>query len=215
MSHITPDRCAEFASGTGTGPLTLLGAAATDMRTFLQAGAVNGDTAWAFIQNVDVPTEWEIVRITYSPGGVTRSYVTGRSVVAGGLTSLFPFSAGTKSVTVVSPGFLGFREATGTPAISGGALALDWSAYSSFQINNNGNAAVSISGLDAGKGQTVSLLIKGDGTARTWTWPTVTFPDGVPTLTATSGRYDLITLTSFDGVNVFGLTVRQNMNLPF
>lgn len=64
-----------------------------------------------------------------------------------------------------------------------------------------------------GKLGTITMILTADGTSRTITWPgSVVWPGGVaPTMTATNGKRDIITLiTTNAGTTWFGIVVGQN-----
>lgn len=98
MAHRKLDGVQQIATGTGTGALTLLGATSGLYRTMQDAGMTDDDTGYFRIQHETLPLEWEIVRVVYSSGAITRSFDTASKSATG---SLINFSAGNKIVSLV------------------------------------------------------------------------------------------------------------------
>lgn len=97
MALVLADRVKETSTTTGTGTITLAGAAVG-----FQSFAVIGDsnTTYYSIQNQGT-SEWEVGIGTYTSSGTTLSRDTVLSSSNGG--SLVTFSAGTKDVFVTYP----------------------------------------------------------------------------------------------------------------
>jgi len=99
MAFKTNDRVKETSTTTGTGSVTLAGAA-TGFITF-NAGIGNSNTTYYTIVGEDQPSEWEVGIGTYTHAGtsLSRDTVIGSSN-AGSETD---FTAGTKIVFVSLP----------------------------------------------------------------------------------------------------------------
>jgi hypothetical protein len=98
MAHIAADRVKETSTTTGTGSITLAGAAAG----FLAFSAVcaNNDTTFYCIQ-AQTPGEWEVGFGTWQTGGTLVRTSVIASSNAGSAVNL---SSGTKDVFITSPG---------------------------------------------------------------------------------------------------------------
>lgn len=97
MPHVAADRVKETTATTGTGALTLAGAAA-GFRA-LSAVMANGDTTFYSIQHQS-SAEWEVGLGTWGTGGIlTRTTVIASSNAGAAVN----FSAGTKDVFITSP----------------------------------------------------------------------------------------------------------------
>jgi hypothetical protein len=206
MTHRVLDRVQETTTSTGTGALTLAGAV-TKMLSFSGAGLADGDTFWGLIEHATA-NEWEITLCTFhSAGNVTRA--TPRKSSTGAAVA---FSAGTKTISLVSLALAGVRETVLSPAISAGALSLDLAACSNFMVALNGAATVTFDNAATGYSNAFTLQFTADGTPRAITWPvSVTWPFGAPTLSSTNARRDLFSFTSFDGGTTWlGFVVAQN-----
>src|SRR5262249_19942406 len=92
--------------GVGTAALTFT-TATSGNRTYVAAGAEEGDQFWARIQHQTIPTEWEICLATVVGGTIVRSAPTSSSTGAA-----VAFSTGNK---IVSDGvlFAGIPRADG------------------------------------------------------------------------------------------------------
>ena len=97
MAFIVKDRVKETTTTTGTGTVTLLGAA-TGFQSFSAVGNSNS-TYYAIVAQTG--TEWEVGIGTYTSSGTTLSRTTVLSSSNSG--SLVNFSAGTKDVFVSYP----------------------------------------------------------------------------------------------------------------
>jgi len=97
MAFILKDRVKETTTTTGTGTVTLLGAA-TGFQSFSAIGDANSTYYTIAAQT---GTEWEVGIGTYTSSGTTLSRTTVLSSSNSG--SLVNFSAGTKDVFVTYP----------------------------------------------------------------------------------------------------------------
>jgi hypothetical protein len=198
MALVVADRIKETTTSTGTGTVTLAGAA-TGFQSFAAVG--DGNTTYYTIAG---GSEWEVGVGTYTSSGTTLS----RDVIleSSNSGSAVNFSAGTKDVFVTYPAERAvFTTDTQTLsnktldavtidngyteeifAISdGGSVDLD-PANGSIQTWTLGAArSPTATGFD--NGQSMTLMID-DGTAYAITWPSVTWAtDGgvAPTLNTT------------------------------
>jgi hypothetical protein len=88
------DRVQETTTTTGTGPVTLSGAAAAGMRTFAIAFGT-GSTLIGYCIQGQTPGEWEVGKGTFNgTTGLTREIIRSSS----NANNLVNFSAGTKDV---------------------------------------------------------------------------------------------------------------------
>lgn len=97
MALVLADRVKETTTTTGTGTITLLGAA-TGFQSFSAIG--NGNTTYYCIAG-QTSSEWEVGIGTYTSSGTTLARNTVLSSSNSG--SLVDFSAGTKDVFVTYP----------------------------------------------------------------------------------------------------------------
>lgn len=97
MAHVFADLVKETSTTTGTGALTL-GGAASGFRAFSDVCS-NGDTAWVAIRH-QTADEWEIALGTWATGGTLTRTTTIQSSNGG---SAVDFSAGTKDVFITAP----------------------------------------------------------------------------------------------------------------
>jgi hypothetical protein len=95
MALVLADRVKETTTTTGTGTVTLAGAA-TGFQTFAAVG--NGNSTYYTIED---GTDWEVGIGTYTTSGTTLSRTTVISSSNAG--SLVNFAAGTKNVFVTYP----------------------------------------------------------------------------------------------------------------
>lgn len=98
MAFVVKDRVKETTTTTGTGTVTLLGAAA-GFQSFSAIG--NANTTYYCIAGQS-GSEWEVGIGTYTSAGTTLSRDTVFASSAGGTTKV-SFSAGTKDVFVTYP----------------------------------------------------------------------------------------------------------------
>jgi hypothetical protein len=94
-----------------------------------------------------------------------------------------------------------YTETKATPAISGGALAIDVTTGTQFVVAKNANATVTFTNVPASGVTSFTLVFTADGTARTITWPaSVKWSGGsAPTLTSTNNKQDVLTFITHDG----------------
>ena len=102
MALVLADRVQETTTTTGTGTVTLAGAA-TGYQTFAAVG--DGNSTYYTITGT---TEWEVGIGTYTSSGTTLSRTTVLSSSNAG--SLVNFSAGSKNVFVTYPASLSVPE---------------------------------------------------------------------------------------------------------
>ena len=102
MALVLADRVQETTTTTGTGTVTLAGAA-TGYQTFAAVG--DGNSTYYTIEG---GTEWEVGIGTYTSSGTTLSRTTVISSSNSG--SLVNFSAGSKNVFVTYPASLAVPE---------------------------------------------------------------------------------------------------------
>lgn len=97
MAHWVLNRVQETTISTGTGALTLAGAA-SKMLGFVASGVANGDTFLGLIEHATA-AEWELAVCTYNSAGttVTRAATPLKSSTG----SAVSFSAGTKTISIV------------------------------------------------------------------------------------------------------------------
>lgn len=97
MAFVVKDRVKETTTTTGTGTVTLLGAA-TGFQSFSVIG--NGNTTYYTIAG-QTGSEWEVGIGTYTSSGTTLARTT--VLASSNSGSLVNFSAGTKDVFVTYP----------------------------------------------------------------------------------------------------------------
>lgn len=116
--------------------------------------------------------------------------------------------------TLSYPTLTGVREAIVNTGTVSGAQTLNLQSGNIFQIKPNGSITIAFSNVPS-SGTFVGALIRheGDGTARTYTWPTTTkWAYGeAPAMTSTNGKFDMVSLFTYDGgTNWFGQILGQN-----
>ena len=99
MALVLADRVKETTTTTGTGTVTLLGAA-TGFQSFAVIG--NGNTTYYTIAG-QTGSQWEVGIGTYTSSGTTLARTTVLANSAGTQPSALSFSAGTKDVFVTYP----------------------------------------------------------------------------------------------------------------
>jgi len=109
----------------------------------------------------------------------------------------------------------GLKETKTAPSISSNTLAIDCSAGNLFAVSLTANInTINFSNVPAtGIAYGCTIAFSGTGTQRTITWPaSVKWPGGTkPTPTATSGKVDLVVLTTYDGgSNWYAANAGQN-----
>ena len=116
MAFVVADRVQETTTSTGTGTITLAGAA-TGFQSFAVIG--NGNTTFYTIAD-QTGSDWEVGVGTYTSSGTTLSRDTVLSSSNSG--SLVNFSVGTKNVFVTQPSSRSTynAKAYGTTIIFGG-----------------------------------------------------------------------------------------------
>jgi len=127
MALVLKDRVKESTTTTGTGTLTLLGAA-TGYQAFSAIG--NGNTCYYAISSAG-EAEWEVGLGTYTASGTTLSRDTILASSAAGAAVSFP--AGVKDVYVVYPAEKAiFEEANGETLINAGPITVVGANVTSF-----------------------------------------------------------------------------------
>jgi hypothetical protein len=107
-----------------------------------------------------------------------------------------------------------YRETTVNPSISAGTLTIDTStSYSFVSLNASITTMFLVNPPPTGTATTVTIEFTADGSQRTITWPSsVKWSYGItPTMTATSGKIDLVQLTSRDGGTTWLATITQSL----
>lgn len=215
MAHKTFDLAQQLTTSTGTGALTL-GAVPTGRIDFANQGAVAADTFWGCIQH-QTANEVEVTLCTVvGDGTITRAATPLISTTGAKIA----FSAGTKTISCVAPASKsvisdsngqvimpgpiatnGQRETVSAPAISAGALSLDLSAASVFNVALNANVTtLTFANMVAGFATSFVLQFTADGTPRTVTQPaSVVLLSGAYVPASTNGKRDLLTYTTLDG----------------
>lgn len=110
--------------------------------------------------------------------------------------------ADTRYLTSVQPTLTAYRETYATAAIAAGSLTLDLATSNIFRTDLNANiTTMTITGADATKACSFTLVLTASGTARVVQWPTsIKWPGGTaPALTTTAGKKDVFSFLSFDG----------------
>jgi hypothetical protein len=215
MAHKTFDLAQQLTTSTGTGALTL-GAVPTGRIDFANQGAVAADTFWGCIQH-QTANEVEVTLCTIvGDGTITRATTPLISTTGAKIA----FSSGTKTISCVSPASKsviadsngqvimpgpiatnGQRETVATPAIAAGALALDLSAASIFNVALNANVTtLNINNMVAGFASSFILEFTADGTPRTVTQPASVVPmTGTYTPTSTNTKKDRLLYETING----------------
>jgi hypothetical protein len=160
MALVLKDRVKETTTTTGTGTITLLGAA-TGFQSFSAIG--NANTTYYTIAG-QTGSEWEVGIGTYTASGTTLSRAAVLSSSNSG--SLVTFSAGTKDVFVTYPaGYAATNTATGTLAlVAGGSANGATGAYSTVgggYGNLASGSAVSILGGESNTASSTHTAIGG------------------------------------------------------
>jgi hypothetical protein len=223
MTLIYEDRVKETTTGTGTGPVTLLGAA-TGFRAF-SAVLANNDTCIYCID--DNAGAWEVGLGTYATSGntltrttVLRSSNSNAAVsFAAGTKDVFLTLSATKAVTsdkaindfggneLANLLLSTYNEKKPTAvAISSGTATFDFSLGRIFELTHDANITTTTFSNVPSTGKWVSFAIRrvkdATGTTRSWTFPaSFKWPAGgtAPSLTQTTGAVDWIYGRTGDG----------------
>lgn len=112
----------------------------------------------------------------------------------------------------------GYKETKTDITVSSNAITINMALGSlfSFQATANINTTTINNIPASGRFASMILRVKGDGTARTWTWfdSTVKWPSATaPTRTATNNKYDWFMFTTVDGGTTWsGFALGQNLD---
>jgi len=149
---------------------------------------------------------------------VTTAKIANLNVTVGKLENSLDLSSKTVTLPAAQPlsrpVLTGVREAIVNVGTVNGSQTLNLNNGNIFQVKPNGAITVAFSNVPA-SGTFVGVLIRheGDGTARTYTWPVTTkwaFGE-VPTMTSTIGKFDIVSLFTYDGGTTwFGQILGQN-----
>lgn len=144
MAHIAADRVKETATTTGTGDITLAGAA-TGFRAF-SAVMANNDTTFYTIAHQSA-SEWEVGHGTWQTGGtLVRTTV----IASSNSNAAVSFSAGTKDVFISAPAI---AQSFGTLVVTPSANQDNYSP-TGFEFCNrlgvNPSASMKLTGLAGG-----------------------------------------------------------------
>jgi len=140
------------------------------------------------------------------------------AIAASKLASTLDFSSNTVTLPAAQPlsrpVLTGVREAIVNLGAVSGSQTFNLNSGNIFQVKPNGSITVAPSNVPT-SGTFVGMLVRheGDGTARTYTWPTTTkWAYGeAPTMTSTNAKFDLISLFTYDGGTTwFGNILGQN-----
>ena len=174
------------------------------------------------IQHATIDAEWEVSKVTFSAGQITRTFDEHCSSYSGNYGSggaLISFSAGDKIVSAVALSSLsiladengqfefagpivtkGQRETIVTPTISDGAIGLDTLLATVFKLALTSDVTTVFIAATAGFATSFILEITADGTPRTFTQPgNVVALTGAYTPSSGNGKRDLLTYTTLDG----------------
>ena len=158
MALVLADRVKETTTTTGTGTVTLLGAA-TGFQSFAAIG--NGNTTYYCI-TAQVGTEWEVGIGTYTSSGTTLTRTTVLSSSNSG--SLVNFSAGTKDVFVTQPSertvYVGGSDQTiygANNAQGNGGLIVNATTISNNYAMPSGYSAISVGPVTVASGVSVTV----------------------------------------------------------
>lgn len=140
------------------------------------------------------------------------------AIAAGKLASTLNFSSNTITLPAAQPlsypVLTGVREAAVNVGAVSGTQTLNLQSGNIFYVKPNGSITIAFSNAPA-SGTFVGVLIRheGDGTARTYTWPTTTkwaYGDA-PTMTSTNAKFDFVSMFSIDGGTTwFAQVIGQN-----
>jgi hypothetical protein len=97
-----------------------------------------------------------------------------------------------------------------TNDVDGATVTFDMTSSNIHNVTLGGNRTLAVSNVATGQAFTVILKQGSGGQTVTW-WSTIKWVNAVaPTLTATSGRWDVFSFL-FDGTNYYGFIVGQNL----
>ena len=138
MALVLNDRVKETSTTTGTGTITLSGAAVQGFQTF-QAGIGNGNTVYYTIE-ADGGGEFEVGHGTYTQSGQTLSRTTVYS--SSNSNALVNFGAGTKNVFVTQPAGQAVFKNFGNDVELGDNHQLLLGTDGDFQIYHSGSSSI-------------------------------------------------------------------------
>ena len=190
MALVLADRVKETTTTTGTGTITLAGAA-TGYQSFAAVG--NGNTTYYTIAGQNT-SEWEVGIGTYTSAGTTLSRDTVLSSSAGGTTKV-TFSAGTKDVFVTYPSGKSInQDASGNTTIPNTLTGTTLNLTNALGVAYGGTGLTSTPSngqLDIGNGTgfTRSTLTAGSNV-------TITNGSGTITIAASGGGSSTLTLSN-------------------
>lgn len=152
-------------------------------------------------------------------GIVDGDIAANAAIAAGKLATTLNFTSNTITLPagqpISRPVLTGVREAiVNLGNVAAGTHTLNLNNGNIFQLRPTGNVTIAFSNVPA-SGTFVGALVRheGDGTARTYTWPTTTkWAYGeAPTMTSTNAKFDLVSLFTYDGGTTwFGQILGQN-----
>lgn len=158
MAFVLADRVKETTTTTGTGTVTLLGAA-TGYQSFSAIG--NGNSTYYTIAG-QTSSEWEVGIGTYTSSGTTLSRTTVLSSSNSG--SLVSFSAGTKDVFVTQPSsrtvYVGASDQTiygANNAQGNGGILVNATTISNNYTLASGYSGVSVGPVTIGSGVSITV----------------------------------------------------------
>lgn len=146
MPFVVADRVKETTTTTGTGTVTLLGAA-TGFRSFSAIG--NGNNTYYTIAG-QTGNEWEVGIGTYTASGTTLSRDTVLSSSAGGTTKT-NFSAGTKDVFVTYP------ASTSVNSNGGGVVVENYTTITGVYTLTSGKNGFSVGPITISSGSSFTV----------------------------------------------------------
>jgi len=142
MALVLADRVKETTTSTGTGNITLAGAA-TGFQAFSVVG--NGNTTYYTISGQGT-AEWEVGIGTYTASGTSLARTT--VLASSNAGSLVTFSAGTKDVFVTYPaGYAAY--ASNNPGTSGYVLTSNGTGVAPTWQVSSGGASLPITKMQA------------------------------------------------------------------
>jgi hypothetical protein len=160
----------------------------------------------------------ELVDNATVTGIVNADIDASAAIAASKLASTLNLSSNTitlpSALSISYPTLAAPRQAIVNLGAVSGTQTFNLQSGNIFQVKPNGAITVSPSNVPA-SGTFIGILVRheGDGTARTYTWPTTTkwaFGEA-PTMTSTNAKFDLVSLFTYDGGTTwFGQIVGQN-----